>query len=60
MTNNPSITNYDFYNPNNIMVIDEENMNFDAAFFTTPYEPIPENIYNQYTLNTWVETVFEI
>jgi hypothetical protein len=60
ITNNPTIVNYDFYNPNNILLIDEKNINFNADFFRTAYQPIPESIYQQYTLNTWVETVFEL
>lgn len=60
ITNNPSIASYDFYNPNNIMIISENNINIDAAFFTTPYETIPEHIYNQYTLEHWTKIVFGI
>ena len=48
ITTNPDIINYDFYNPNNIHVIDEENIRFDAEFFNVPYEPIPEYKYNNY------------
>jgi hypothetical protein len=58
ITTNPNIVNYDFYSPNNILVIDEENIHFDADFFKIPYEPIPENIYNKYTLDNWINKVF--
>ena len=58
ITTNPNIVNYDFYNPNNILVIEEEDIHFDADFFKIPYEPIPENIYNKYTLNNWINKVF--
>lgn len=60
ITTNPNIVNYDFYNPNNILVIDEKNMNFDLTFFKTAYEPIPKNIYDKYTLEQWVNTVFDL
>lgn len=60
ITTNPNIVNYDFYNPNNILVIDEKNMNFDVNFFKTEYEPIPKNIYYKYTLEQWVNTVFDL
>jgi hypothetical protein len=60
ITTNPDIINYDFYNPNNIQVIDGENIRFDAKFFNVPYEPIPEMIYNKYTLSDWVDVVFEL
>jgi hypothetical protein len=60
ITNNQTIMEYDFYNPNNILVIDFENVSFVPEFFMSPYQPIPDDIFNKYTLNTWVETVFEI
>lgn len=60
ITSNAAIVHYDFYNPNNILVVDEENLNFDIDFFETPYQPVPEPIYHQYTLEHWVNTVFEI
>jgi len=58
ITTNPSVKNYDFYNPNNIMVLDPENIVVDADFFDTPYEPLDEAIYNKYTVAHWVSTVF--
>ncbi|MDW8851205.1 hypothetical protein SD960_13960 [Flavobacterium sp. MMLR14_040] len=58
ITTNPNIAHYDFYNPKNILIIDETNINFDTEFFTSPYEPIPENIYTKYTIENWIETVF--
>lgn len=60
ITTNHNIVNYDFYNPNNILVIDEENINLDTDFFETDYEPIPEEIFKKYTINNWVETVFDL
>jgi len=60
ITTNSNIVNYDFYNPNNILVIEEENIHFEADFFNIPYEPIPEIIYNKYTLDNWINTVFNL
>lgn len=60
ITTNPNIVNYDFYNPNNILVINPLNINFDTDFFETDYEPIPEEIFKKYTLNHWIETVFDL
>lgn len=59
ITNNSNIINFDFYNPNNILVIDSD-INFDSSFFITPYEPIPDAIYKKYTLENWVDTIFEL
>ncbi|MFH7015099.1 hypothetical protein [Flavobacterium sp. FlaQc-47] len=57
ITTNSDIKNYDFYNPNNILVIDEKNPVIDADFFANEYEKIPEIILNKYTLEGWVNNV---
>lgn len=58
ITNNKSITQYDFYNPNNILVIDNQNIDLPDAFLNAKYQEIPEEIYHKYTLQNWVQTVF--
>lgn len=60
ITSNVAVKNYDFYNPNNILVLDENNLQIDTTFFTTPYQPIPDAIYQKYTLSHWVDTIFEL
>ncbi len=60
ITNNSSIVKYDFYNPKNILVISESNLDFNSDFFNTNYEPIPENIYKKYTIENWIENVFNL
>ena len=60
ITTNKSITSYDFYNPNNILVIDNEDLEINNTFFQTNYQTIPDEIYNLYTLDSWVETVFKL
>lgn len=57
ITTNTDIANYDFYNPNNILIIDENNPNIPISFFKTKYESIPENILSKYTLEGWIKTV---
>jgi len=58
ITNNKMIKKYDFYNPNNIFVIDENFTEISEDFLNKPYEKIPDFIYNKYTLNNWIDTVF--
>jgi hypothetical protein len=57
ITTNHDIKNYDFYNPNNILIIDEKKPIIPMAFFGTEYEKIPEKIFNNYTLQQWVDNV---
>lgn len=60
ITTNPNIVHYDFYNPNNILIIDAKKITFNLDFFETDYKQIPEEIFKKYTLNHWVETVFDL
>ncbi|WP_281234391.1 hypothetical protein [Flavobacterium gelatinilyticum] len=57
ITTNPDIKNYDFYNPNNILVVDENNPFIPASFFENKYEKIPDSIYKKYTVEGWIENV---
>ena len=57
ITNNRAVMKYDFYNPNNILVIDFENINIPKSFFAMPFEPINEAIKQKYHLQSFVRTV---
>lgn len=60
ITTNKNIIDYDFYNPNNILVIDKKRPVISAEFLNSKYQPISENIYNKYTLDQWLKTIFNI
>lgn len=60
VTNNEKIKEYDFYNPKNILILDENLENITRDFFNTPYEKLPQEIYKKFTLGSWVEKVFEL
>lgn len=55
ITTNFNVKDYDFYNENNILVIDAENPKINLDFFKKPYEEIPENIVLKYRLTGWVK-----
>ena len=57
ITNNAAVMEYDFYNPNNILVIDFDNLVIPKAFFQTPYQPIDEVIKQKYHLRSFVWTI---
>lgn len=60
ITTNSDIKKYDFYNPNNIFVIDDrETIEIPTEFFTTNYEEIPESIYKKYTYQNWLTTILK-
>jgi hypothetical protein len=54
ITTNGNIRKYDFYNPNNISVIDRDNVSIDMDFWKTGYERLDERIYEKYSLKQWV------
>lgn len=54
ITTNADIVHYDFYNPNNILVIDRKNPAVDMRFFDKPYEELPREIYDKYSLRSWI------
>lgn len=54
ITTNASVVNYDFYNPNNIRVVDRKNVIIDETFLNTQYEPLNKELYNKYSLQSWV------
>lgn len=60
ITTNTDIKKYDFYNPNNIMVIDRKNVMIDHDFLATPYQKIDEKIYSKYSLEYWIYEVLDI
>lgn len=54
ITTNSSITEYDFYSPNNVLVIDRENVEIDLAFFELPFQILSKDIYYKYSLEGWL------
>ncbi len=58
ITNNQTIKQYNFYNENNILVIDNENIIIPDTFLNSKYQPLPENLYKKYTLESWLSTAF--
>jgi len=57
VTTNAEIKEYDFYNPNNILVIDRKNVKISADFLLREYEPIAFDIYNKYSIAEWIKDV---
>lgn len=59
ITTNSSVKNYDFYSPNNILIIDRNHPIINKDFYKSDYVPVQENVYNKYSLNGWLEDIFE-
>lgn len=59
ITNHPEIQSYDFYHPNNILIIDENDIQIPAEFTQSGYHEVPEEIVGKYTLDHWVKTILK-
>jgi hypothetical protein len=59
ITTNRSVATYDFYNPNNIFIWQNESTIPGKEFFTTPYSPVSADIVNKYSLENWIQRIFE-
>lgn len=59
ITTNADIQNYPFYNPDNIMITDRENIVLDPGFFTTPFKTIDRDILYRMSLDSFIECLFD-
>lgn len=59
ITTNEDIVNYDFYDPNNILVIDRNNPRITNQFIESPFQEVEDKIYKNYNLFNWVSEIFE-
>ena len=57
ITTNKNIVNFDFYNPNNIFVWDENCTSLPDQFLQSEYKQIDKNIFDKYSLENWVKKI---
>lgn len=58
ITTNEDIVNYDFYRPENIYVYNGE-IDLNNIFFKEEYKDIDSNIYEKYSLRSWLKEIVE-
>ena len=54
ITTNRDVENYDFYNKDNILIIDRNDPHLDFSFFGKEYQKIPQHIYERYSIKSWI------
>ena len=59
-TTNKNIVNYDFYYPEDQIVIDRDLISMDKKMINEKYKPTPKEIYDHYSLSAWVNDIFEL
>lgn len=58
ITTNPNVVEYDFYRPENILVVDRFNPVITKEFIDAPWTEIPEEVYEKYSISSWLNTIF--
>ncbi|MEP9357607.1 hypothetical protein [Sphingomonas sp. KR3-1] len=57
ITTNTHVRDYPFYDSQNMHVIDRANPSLPDEFLKTPYRPLPQELYYQYSLAGWVDSL---
>jgi hypothetical protein len=55
ITTNEDIINYDFYDPQNVMILKRDNPQFHKNFFLTEFNKTPPDILEKYSISEWVK-----
>lgn len=58
ITTNYYITEYDYYNPDNILVVDRNLPYVPEKFLNEPYRDTPKEIYESYSIKNWLSSIF--
>jgi hypothetical protein len=60
ITTNADVVNYDFYNKNNILIIDRLNPVIEESFFSTPFAGVDETLLYKYSIEGWIKEIFDL
>ena len=60
ITNNESIKEYDFYNPNNIFILQFDDIKNLNSFINSEYDELDKRILEKYEFETWVNSFYEL
>ncbi len=58
ITTNSEVRKYKFYDPNNILIIDRENLILNKDFFELEYKDIDADLYERMSLKGWLTCLF--
>jgi len=60
ITTNKDIVNYDFYNKDNIYIIDRDNININNEFIKTQYNHNSDKVRRNYAIDAFVDALLEL
>ena len=59
ITTNEHIRGYDFYRPENIFVLNKDNVGTIRMFLEQPYRPLGDDVLERYTFGEWLKRVIK-
>lgn len=59
ITTNKDIINYDFYNKNNILIINRDNLDIPKDFFKSNFIIYPDDLRDSFFIENWVKDFFD-
>lgn len=60
ITTNKDVANYEFYDPNNILIWNNQSAQECLAFYRSPYRPLPKEVKEKYALDNWIKFVLKL
>lgn len=60
ITTNPNVAHYDFYHPDNILILEDDHFGSIDAFLKRPYQDQPWEIKQKYSFGNWIRYVLDI
>lgn len=57
ITTNGDIVNYDFYDPQNILIVSRDNPEISHEFFNSEYKPLEKDVYDKYYIESWINDI---
>jgi hypothetical protein len=60
VTTNEGVRQYDFYNADDIMIIDRDNPVIDLEFFKRPFSAYSDDVYKKYSIEQWITDLLDI
>lgn len=54
ITTNENVRQYDFFQQNNVCIINRNHVEIPKSFLTSKYTPLPKEIYERYSLSSWI------
>ncbi len=58
ITTNKEVSKYPFYNENNILIIDRNDIKLSLDFFKGNYQELEPKLYNKFSLEGWLYNIF--